>query len=108
MLKFSPYQPGCVSPTPSHRNSSAIGSLRNRLIIFNNIRRLTVPQGMVFRAEARASQPIMRAISWTKTFVSRALASFERSWESLARRHGCVETWMFDGKEDGGNADNML
>ena len=40
---------------------------------------LTVPVNAVFREFARASQPIMRAISWTRDFVSRALASFDRS-----------------------------
>ena len=40
---------------------------------------LTVPLDAVRRAFARASQPTMRAISWTKDFVSRALAFFDRS-----------------------------
>ena len=53
---------------------------------------LTVPLDIVCRDFAKASQPTMRAISWTKDFVSRALAFFDRSWESLARRHGWVET----------------
>ena len=53
---------------------------------------LTVPVNDVVRKEfARASQPRMRAISWMRLFVSRALASLDRSWESLARRHGWVE-----------------
>ena len=40
---------------------------------------LTVPVNVVCRDFARASQPTMRAISWTRDFVSRALASFDRS-----------------------------
>lgn len=60
---------------------------------------LTVPVKVVRREFARASQPIMRAISWTRVLVSRTLASFDRSWESLARRHGWVETWALGGSE---------
>lgn len=58
---------------------------------------LTVPVNVVRRELARASQPIMRAISWTRDLVTRALASFDRSWESLARRHGWVETCALGG-----------
>ena len=53
---------------------------------------LTVPIDFVRRDLAKASQPRMRAISWIRDLVSRALASLDRSWESLARRHGWVET----------------
>ncbi len=42
---------------------------------------------------------MMRAISWTRVLVSRALASLDRSWESLARRHGWVETWTLGGSD---------
>jgi hypothetical protein len=38
----------------------------------------------------------MRAISFTRALVSRALASLARSCESFARRHGCVETWTLE------------
>ena len=41
--------------------------------------KLTVPLNVVCREFAKASQPMMRAISWTKDFVSRALAFFDRS-----------------------------
>lgn len=58
---------------------------------------LTVPVNVVRKDFARASQPIMRAISWTRDLVSRALASLDRNWESLARRHGWVETWALGG-----------
>lgn len=44
------------------------------------------------RPAAVASQPTMKAISWTKAFVSRAFAVLLRSWESLACKHGWVET----------------
>lgn len=40
---------------------------------------LTVPVDFISREVARVSQPMMRAISWTKDFVSRALAFFDRS-----------------------------
>ena len=41
--------------------------------------KLTVPLDVVCRDFARASQPTMRATSWTRDFVSRAFASFDRS-----------------------------
>ena len=40
-------------------------------------------------------------MSWTKVFVSRAVAVFERSWDSFARRHGWRETWTLGGRGDG-------
>lgn len=61
---------------------------------------LTVPVNVVRRDFARASQPIMRAISWTRDLVSRALASLDRNWESLSRRHGWVETWALGGSDE--------
>lgn len=48
---------------------------------------------------ARASQPIMVAISWTSRFVSAALVEEDRSWLSFAFTHGWVETWTLDGRE---------
>ena len=48
----------------------------------------------------------MRAISWIRDFVSRALASFDRSWESLARTHGWVETWTLTGSDEEAIAGN--
>ena len=30
--------------------------------------------------------------------MSRAVAVFERSWDSLARRHGWQETWTLGGR----------
>jgi len=53
----------------------------------------------VERPAAVASQPTMKEISCTKAFVSRAFVVLERSWESLACRHGCVETWTFGGRD---------
>ena len=58
---------------------------------------LTVPLDVICKDFARVSQPTMRAISWTKDLVSRALAALDRSWESFARRHGWVETWTLAG-----------
>lgn len=62
--------------------------------------KLTVPLDVMCREFARVSQPIMRAISWTKDLVSRALAALDRSWESFARRHGWVETWTLNGSDE--------
>ena len=67
---------------------------------------LTVPVDLICRHSAKASQPTMRAISWTRDFVSRALASFDRSWESLARKHGWVETWTLTGSDEEAIAGN--
>lgn len=53
---------------------------------------LTVPASSVERPCARASQPIMVAISCTRRFVSAALVEEERSWLSFARTHGWLET----------------
>ena len=61
---------------------------------------LTVPLDIVCRDSARASQPTMRATSWTSDFVSRAFASLDRSWESLARRHGWDETCTLAGRDE--------
>lgn len=41
----------------------------------------------------------MVAMSWTRSLVSRAFVVAERSWESLARRQGCVEMWMLGGSD---------
>jgi len=60
---------------------------------------LAVGPLVVERPAAVASQPRMKEISWTRAFVSLAFAVLERSWESLAWRHGCVETWTFGGRE---------
>ena len=53
----------------------------------------------VDRPVAVASQPMINVISWIKAFVSRALAEFDRSRESLAWRHGWVERCTFGGRE---------
>jgi len=41
----------------------------------------------------------MRVISWTRAFTSFALAWWERSCESLARRQGWLETWTLEGTD---------
>jgi len=64
-----------------------------------NYKRLTIPLWMVSRPVAKASQPTRSAISWTRAFVSRALQSLDRSWEILARTHGCLEMWTLTGSE---------
>jgi hypothetical protein len=43
----------------------------------------------------------MRAISCTSVCASRHPVFAERSWDSLARRHGCVETCAFLGRSEG-------
>jgi len=60
---------------------------------------LAVGPFLVLNPAAVASKPTIREISWTRAFVSRAFAVLARSWESLAWRHGCVETWTFGGSE---------
>lgn len=50
-------------------------------------------------AVERASEARMREISWISVFTSRALADLERSWLSLAKRLGCLETWTLDGRD---------
>ena len=59
----------------------------------------TVRPFLALNPAAVASNPTIRAISWTRAFVSRGFAVLARSWESLACRHGCVETWTFRGSE---------
>lgn len=61
---------------------------------------LTVPLGAISTLVARASQPIIRAISCTRDFVSFEEVDSERSWESFAWRHGCLETRTLEGRED--------
>lgn len=51
-------------------------------------------------AVAKASQPIMSAISCTSVFVSRALDVRERNWESFAIRHGWFDMCTFGGRAD--------
>jgi hypothetical protein len=62
-------------------------------------RRTVGPEETVSPA-AVASIPMIRAISWTRALVSRALVVLDRSWESLAWRHGCVETWTLGGRDE--------
>ena len=59
----------------------------------------TVGPLVVLRPAAVASTPMIKAISWTSAFVSRAFAVLARSWESLPWRHGCVETWTLEGSD---------
>jgi hypothetical protein len=54
---------------------------------------------LLLRPEARASQPSISEISCTSAFVSRGLVALSLSWESLAWRQGCVETWTFGGRD---------
>ena len=54
--------------------------------------RLTVPLDIDCNDEPKASHPTISAISWISVFVSRAVASLDRSCESFARRHGCGDT----------------
>lgn len=49
-------------------------------------------------ALARASQPRMVEISWIRALTSLALAFADRSWLSLAWRHGWEETRTLAGR----------
>jgi hypothetical protein len=59
----------------------------------------TVPSCWAVRPAPSASYPIIRAISCTRVCASRGPVEAERSCESLAWRHGCVETWAFLGSD---------
>jgi hypothetical protein len=61
---------------------------------------LTTPVWAVERPCAKASQPTIVEISWTRVFVSLAFVDEDRSWLSFARRHGWEETWTFGGREE--------
>lgn len=67
---------------------------------YNIGRSLTVPLGASSTLVARASHPIISAISCTRAFVSFEEVDTERSWESFAWRQGCLEMWTLDGRED--------
>lgn len=51
-------------------------------------------------ADASASQPTIREISWTNALTSLEGVLFDRSWLSFARRQGWSETWTFFGRVD--------
>jgi len=60
---------------------------------------LAVSPFLVLNPAAVASQPTIKDISWTNALVSLAFAVLARNWESLAIKHGCVETWTLGGRE---------
>lgn len=51
-------------------------------------------------ADANASHPTIREMSWTNALTSLEGVLFDRSWLSLALRHGWFETWTFFGSDD--------
>lgn len=51
-------------------------------------------------ADASASQPTMREISWTNALTSLEGVPFDRSWLNLALRQGWFETWTLFGRVD--------
>jgi hypothetical protein len=57
-----------------------------------------VPASCALSAEPSASYPTIRAISWTSVCASRQPVDAERSCDSLACKHGWVETWAFLGR----------
>ena len=63
--------------------------------------RRTCPVVVAFKARASASHPTMRPISCVKALTSRALAFFDRTCASLARRQGCWDRCAFGGSCDG-------
>jgi hypothetical protein len=58
----------------------------------------TVPSFCAFRPAPSASYPTMRAISCTRVWASLGPVFADRSWESLAWRHGWEETCAFLGR----------
>ena len=62
--------------------------------------RLTEPVSVTSKPWARASQPMMVAISCTSCLVSLACVDWERRRLSFAFRHGWVETWTLDGSDE--------
>lgn len=46
---------------------------------------------------ASASMPSIIEMSCTSCCVSLVLVDLDLSWDSLATRHGCFETWTFEG-----------
>lgn len=62
--------------------------------------RLTEPLSVTSKPWARASQPMMVAISCTSCLVSLACVDCERRRLSFAFRHGWLETWTLDGSDD--------
>jgi hypothetical protein len=61
----------------------------------------TVPCCCAVKLAPSASYPTMRAISCTSVCASRDPVDAERSWESLAWRHGWTETCAFFGRSEG-------
>lgn len=51
-------------------------------------------------ADASASQPTIREMSWTNALTSLEGVLFDRSWLNLALRQGWFETWTFFGRVD--------
>lgn len=51
------------------------------------------------RAEARASQPIISAMSLTSDLTPRESVSLDRRRLSLDSRHGCLETCTLGGND---------
>ena len=51
------------------------------------------------RPLAKASTPRIEVISSTRALVSRGDVDCERSWDSLAWRHGWEEIWMLAGRD---------
>lgn len=58
----------------------------------------TSPSSTACNELARASQPTIVAISWIRSFVSRDCVDCERSCESLAFRHGWLDTCALAGR----------
>lgn len=60
-------------------------------------RQLTFPPGATDMLSAKASQPIIVAISWTRSLVSRLDAFADLSWASFTCRQGWRDTWTLSG-----------
>lgn len=62
--------------------------------------RQTVGPGTLVSALPKASQPTISEMSCISVFTSLAGVDCDRSWLSLASRHGCRETWTLEGSAD--------
>jgi len=58
----------------------------------------TIGPGVLWTPFASPSQATIREMSCINDLTSRAGVLLDRSWLSLASRHGCWETWTLEGR----------
>lgn len=83
-----------------HRDSQPLLLPRTKAEVQVNHTTLAFPVSVTVSVCPRASQARIVVISWTRSFVSRVDAAWERSCDSFARRQGCAETWTLAGKDE--------